>query len=419
MGEPNNDPFPNMNDEFEDRLKSTPLSAKCKIVNSNRGFDVSECDNPIFRGKYLTQASIPVKQSSINSIFLQGQSGNITYANNLYNKIGNYTGNTSTQTITGENIRGEWIQITLPYKVLIDVCRCVKDSDPINNYSKPSADEIALLGSNDSLKWTLLKAKKHSTKPYYFIESNTEFNTYRCVITKGLRTKGVRTEGFTTEEFTTEEFTTEGFTEAWRPRFNIRPRGKQAPISNNVKIGKIGLYGSYPKINLAGQTITTDGFSNIEGLGMMANETQLLNDLNVFNAAYGSYVEHCKGLTSKRWTDPSCNDLSGNVMTSYNKIATFNGGNVLTGGSLFEVQNSFVTNYVSREVADASFNSIKTKHKDIMKMRSELDVKLKELNAADGSFTQEQKRIFDGTVYTSVIWTVLATTTLYYVFKNI
>jgi len=52
-------------------------------------------------------------------------------------------------------------------------------------------------------------------------------------------------------------------------------------------------------------------------------------------------------------------------------------------------------------------------------MRSELDVKLKELNAADGSFTQEQKRILDGTVYTSVIWTVLATTTLYYVFKNI
>ena len=151
----------------------------------------------------------------------------------------------------------------------------------------------------------------------------------------------------------------------------------------------------------------------------MANETQLLNDLNVFNAAYGSYVEHCKGLTSKRWTDPSCNDLSGNVMTAYNKIATVNGSNVLTGGSLFEVQNSYVTNYVSREVADASFNIIKTKHKDIMKMRSELDVKLKELNAADGSFTQEQKRILDGTVYTSVIWTVLATTTLYYVFKNI
>lgn len=407
MGEPNNDPFPNMNDEFEDRLKSTPLSAKCNIVTSNIGFDVSQCDNPLFRGKYITKASIPVNQSDLNSIFLQGHFGDITYANNLYNNIGNYTGNTSTQTITGENIRGEWIQITLPYKVLIDVCRCVKGSGPINNYSNPSADEIALLGSNDSLKWTLLKAKKNSTKPYYFIESNAEFNTYRCVITKG---------------FPTEGFTTEGFTEAWRSNWwqaPIRSNWWQAPIRNNVKIGKIGLYGSYPNVNLAGQIITTDGFSNIEGLGMMANETKLLNDLNVFNTAYGSYVEHCKGVTSKRWTDPSCNDLSGNVMTAYNKIATFNGSNVLTGGSLFEVQNSYVTNYVSREVADASFNIIKTKHKDIMQMRSELDVKLKELNAADGSFTQEQKRILDGTVYTSVIWTVLATTTLYYVFKNI
>jgi hypothetical protein len=400
MGEPNiNSIFPNIK-EFNGQFRCIPVGANSKVVHNNTGVDLSEGNNPIFRGKYITKSSIPVNQSDLNGVFLDAHPGEITYATNLYNDRGNYTGSTSTQTKTGENISGEWIQITLPYKVLIDRCICSKR---VRYEYKPSAEKIAMLGSNDAVEWTLLEAKKHEvfSNFYYFsIDSTSEFNTYRCVIERG--------------------FINDNNDNSWSNFFR-RGRGNSRGNSreNGAKISKIALFGAYPKINLAGQTITTDGFSNIEGLGMMANETQLLNDLNVFNAAYGSYVEHCKGLTSKRWTDPSCNDLSGNVMTAYNKIATVNGSNVLTGGSLFEVQNSYVTNYVSREVADASFNIIKTKHKDIMKMRSELDVKLKELNAADGSFTQEQKRIFDGTVYTSVIWTVLATTTLYYVFKNI
>ena len=52
-------------------------------------------------------------------------------------------------------------------------------------------------------------------------------------------------------------------------------------------------------------------------------------------------------------------------------------------------------------------------------MRSELDAKLKELYVTDDSLAYEQQRIFDGTIYTSLIWTVLATTTLFYVFKKI
>jgi hypothetical protein len=399
MREPNiNSVFPNIK-EFNGQFRSIPVGANSKVVHNNTGFVLSEGNNPIFRGKYITKASIPVNQSDLNGVFLDTEPGEITYSNDLYDNMGNYIGRTSTQTKTGENISGEWIQITLPYKALVDKCICTKRDRYEYN---PSAEKIAILGSNDAVEWTLLESKKHEVYSnfYYFsIDSTSEFNTYRCVITRG--------------------FIKDNNDNSWSNFFR-RGRGNGGNSrGNGAKISKIALFGSYPKVNLAGQTITTDGFSNIEGLGMMANETQLLNDLNVFNTAYGSYVEHCKGLTSKRWTDPSCNDLSGNVMTAYNKIATFNGSNVLTGGSLFEVQNSYVTNYVSREVADASFNIIKTKHKDIMKMRSELDVKLKELNAADGSFTQEQKRILDGTVYTSVIWTVLATTTLYYVFKNI
>jgi len=52
-------------------------------------------------------------------------------------------------------------------------------------------------------------------------------------------------------------------------------------------------------------------------------------------------------------------------------------------------------------------------------LRGELDEKLKELYVTEDSLAYEQKRMFDGTVYTSLIWTVLATTTLFYVFKKL
>jgi len=52
-------------------------------------------------------------------------------------------------------------------------------------------------------------------------------------------------------------------------------------------------------------------------------------------------------------------------------------------------------------------------------MRNELDEKLKELHVTEGSLAYEQKRIFDGTAYTGLIWTILATSTLFYVFKRL
>jgi len=80
--------------------------------------------------------------------------------------------------------------------------------------------------------------------------------------------------------------------------------------------------------------------------------------------------------------------------------------------------NTQLNKFKTNAEYDISHNEISNTHSDIMKLRSELDIKLKELYATEDSMTYEQKRVFDGAVYTSLIWTVLATSTLFYVFKH-
>jgi hypothetical protein len=154
-----------------------------------------------------------------------------------------------------------------------------------------------------------------------------------------------------------------------------------------------------------------------EGFSAMQNEQQLLNDLNEFNAKYARYVA-CSDNILNANNKLKCTDIEldkKTVTDAYDKIGD------ATSGSLQAVNNGAanVNDYVTNAEADASFNDITSKHKNIMQLRSELDAKLKELHLTEDSLAYEQNRIFDGTLYTSLIWTVLATTTLFYVFKKL
>lgn len=155
-----------------------------------------------------------------------------------------------------------------------------------------------------------------------------------------------------------------------------------------------------------------------EGLTAMQNEKQLLNDLNEFNAKYARYVA-CSDNILNANNKLNCTDIEldkKTVTDAYDKIARDT-----TTGSLYAVKNSIAndTESVTNAQAAARFSGITTKHKNIMQLRGELDAKLKELYVTEDSLAYEQKRIFDGTLYTSLIWTVLATTTLFYVFKKL
>ena len=64
------------------------------------------------------------------------------------------------------------------------------------------------------------------------------------------------------------------------------------------------------------------------------------------------------------------------------------------------------------------YNSIIAKYTANLVLRNELNGKINDLYSAEGSRLGNSKLYLDSTVYTSVLWTILATTVLFYIFKK-
>jgi hypothetical protein len=68
---------------------------------------------------------------------------------------------------------------------------------------------------------------------------------------------------------------------------------------------------------------------------------------------------------------------------------------------------------------DASFNEISNNYKYIVELRNKLDIKLKNLSMDNSSMYGDYKMNYDATVYSGVLWTILATSLIYYVFRHL
>lgn len=67
----------------------------------------------------------------------------------------------------------------------------------------------------------------------------------------------------------------------------------------------------------------------------------------------------------------------------------------------------------------ADINTTKATHATILKLRNELDLKMKEINRSEDSVYSMYKAKYDSTMYSSIIWTILATSLLYYIFVKL
>ena len=89
--------------------------------------------------------------------------------------------------------------------------------------------------------------------------------------------------------------------------------------------------------------------------------------------------------------------------------------------------NILNANQIYRPNPDVNFDSKKNdpdtnltpNHKKIIKMRSELDNKLMELNTVQNSMLGSSKLNADSSIYVSILWTTLATALLYYTFVHL
>jgi len=71
-------------------------------------------------------------------------------------------------------------------------------------------------------------------------------------------------------------------------------------------------------------------------------------------------------------------------------------------------------------IADTSFNNIiDTSYNLLREKRNDLDMKMKEILGNSQSILYEDQNYIDGSVYTTLLWTVLATSLIYYTFTKI
>lgn len=66
--------------------------------------------------------------------------------------------------------------------------------------------------------------------------------------------------------------------------------------------------------------------------------------------------------------------------------------------------------------SDTSYNEILQKHKDMIHIRNQLDLKLQQLYSLNGTLPMEIQQQTDTTLYATIMWTILATSMIYLIF---
>lgn len=156
----------------------------------------------------------------------------------------------------------------------------------------------------------------------------------------------------------------------------------------------------------------------------MNSNYKLMNDLNTFNLQYAKYVK-CNGSNPPPIFE-TC--YSGNLNCCTNNdigvvgldaLKTLKGtiiydidkyrekGNILYGNT--NTSSQFLTNQ----------ENISKTRREIEKLRSNLDVKLKEIYNIDGNIHQDHIMQYDSVMYTGILFSILATSILYYTFTKL
>jgi hypothetical protein len=140
----------------------------------------------------------------------------------------------------------------------------------------------------------------------------------------------------------------------------------------------------------------------IEGFNTPINDkSALLAYMIDFNTKYNKYIS-----CNKSPTTTSCSSIDSSlntVITAYQKIAAF-------GSNMPNVPN---TDY------DESLRVNLEQYDEIQRLRPELDAKMEKLYDIDHSILSEDKNRYDITIYSGIIWTILATSIVYFTFTKL
>ena len=168
--------------------------------------------------------------------------------------------------------------------------------------------------------------------------------------------------------------------------------------------------------------------------------------IDSFNAVYDFYLQsknsntlNSNFIAPAEWQNTHCDQNScpsnvnqNTVAQSHNFYTTVGGVNKILNSDLARYLNHCATNitlteqspyYGSGNPANKRYSQTMTlrdvSYNNLLTDRNDLDRKMKEVLALQGSMVNEQQNYVDGSVYTTLLWTVMATSLVYYVFTKI
>lgn len=85
--------------------------------------------------------------------------------------------------------------------------------------------------------------------------------------------------------------------------------------------------------------------------------------------------------------------------------------------NLQKLQNMITSSeFLTNDEYQTEYNNILTQFQQIITLRQDLDMKLRELYSLNNSAGTIYKTYVDSTVYSNILWTVLATSVVYFIF---
>jgi hypothetical protein len=147
---------------------------------------------------------------------------------------------------------------------------------------------------------------------------------------------------------------------------------------------------------------------NYEGFEQSPNAFDEIMD---FNTKYARYIQ-CNDTTINPGNVLKCTDdqssMAG-VNAAYEKLV----------GSTSNLQKSLEAPTKSKVDYLSTHNSILNNHQDLLKLRADLDLKMKELYDIRNRSKTDNQMKYDSTMYSGILWTVIASSLVYYGFTKL
>jgi hypothetical protein len=154
----------------------------------------------------------------------------------------------------------------------------------------------------------------------------------------------------------------------------------------------------------------------------MESNYKLMNDLNTFNMKYAKYVK-CNQKNNR--IDPnitencSPSDLTCCSDSDIGEVG-LSGLTTLQGTLIADINDMRdAGNLISKSEFNTNHSKIISSANDINNYRSNLDNKMRELYKIDGNLQQDYYLQYDSVMYTGILFSILATTILYYTFTKL